>query len=45
MQEMMDRGDLGVKAGKGFYDWSTRDPEAVKARRDRFVLAFLKAGY
>lgn len=44
MREMMDRGELGVKAGKGFYDWSKRDAEAVKARRDRFVLAFLKGG-
>jgi 3-hydroxybutyryl-CoA dehydrogenase len=45
MRQMMDRGDLGVKTGRGFYDWSTRDPEAVKVRRDRFVLAFLKGGY
>lgn len=45
MQEMMDRGELGVKTGKGFYDWSKRDAEAVKARRDRFVLEFLKAGH
>ncbi|MCW5977820.1 MAG: 3-hydroxyacyl-CoA dehydrogenase family protein [Bryobacteraceae bacterium] len=44
MREMMERGELGVKTGKGFYDWSKRDAEAVKARRDRFVLAFLKAG-
>lgn len=45
VRDMMARGDLGVKTGKGYYDWSTRDPEAVKARRDRFVLAFLKAKY
>jgi 3-hydroxyacyl-CoA dehydrogenase len=45
VSEMLERGDLGVKTGRGFYDWSQRDPEAVKARRDRFVLAFLKAGY
>jgi 3-hydroxybutyryl-CoA dehydrogenase len=45
MREMLERGELGVKAGKGFYDWSQRDAAAVKARRDRFVLAFLKANY
>ncbi len=36
-------GNLGVKSGKGFYDWSKKDAEAVKARRDRFVLEFLRA--
>ncbi len=45
MREMLRRGHLGVKTGKGFYDWSRKDPEAVKARRDRFLLEFRKAGY
>src|SRR5262245_32297099 len=27
-------GDLGVKSGKGFYDWSKKSAEEVKARRD-----------
>jgi 3-hydroxybutyryl-CoA dehydrogenase len=35
-------GDLGVKTGKGFYDWSQKDADAVRARRDRFVLDFLR---
>lgn len=43
MRDMVARGDLGVKTGKGFYDWSKKDPEAVKARRDAFVLEFLKS--
>lgn len=43
MREMVERGELGVKTGRGFYDWSKRDPEEVKARRDSFVLEFLKA--
>jgi 3-hydroxybutyryl-CoA dehydrogenase len=42
MREMVERGELGVKTGKGFYDWSRRDPEEVRARRDNFVLEFLK---
>lgn len=36
-------GDLGVKSGKGFYDWSRKDAGAVRARRDRFVLEFLRS--
>jgi 3-hydroxybutyryl-CoA dehydrogenase len=36
-------GDLGVKTGKGFYDWSQKSAEEVKARRDQFVLEFLRA--
>ncbi len=28
LKEMVDRGDLGLKSGKGFYDWS--DPEFLK---------------
>ena len=37
------RGELGVKSGKGFYDWSTKSADEVKARRDKFVLEFLKS--
>ena len=32
--ERVERGELGVKAGKGFHDWSQRDPAALVARRD-----------
>ena len=35
-------GNLGVKTGKGFYDWSVKNADAVRARRDRFVLDFLR---
>jgi 3-hydroxybutyryl-CoA dehydrogenase len=38
----LDKGELGVKTGKGFYDWSKKDANEVRARRDRFVLEFLK---
>ena len=43
MKEMHARGDLGVKTGKGFYDWTTQKswPE-VRARRDAFVLDVVK---
>ena len=32
IQEMVARGEEGVKSGKGFYDWSGRDVEAYKRR-------------
>ena len=35
-------GQTGASAGQGFYDWSAKDATAVKARRDAFVLDFLK---
>jgi len=41
-QEKIARGELGVKSGKGFYDWSKKDANEVRARRDRFVLEHLK---
>lgn len=41
-REMIARGDLGVKSGRGFYDWSKKDAAEVRSRRDRFVLDFLR---
>ena len=35
-------GELGVKSGRGFYDWSVKSADQVKARRDAFVLDFLQ---
>ena len=42
MTDLVAQGKLGVKTGQGFYDWSVKDPAAVRARRDAFVLDFLK---
>ena len=36
-------GDLGAKTGKGFYDWSKKSIEEVKAARDQFVIDVLRA--
>ncbi|MGH9673094.1 MAG: 3-hydroxyacyl-CoA dehydrogenase family protein [Bryobacteraceae bacterium] len=45
LKEKVARGELGAKTGRGFYDWSKKDADAVRARRDRFVLAVLKGAY
>ena len=31
----MDAGNLGIKSGKGFYDYTGVDIEALKAKRDK----------
>ena len=34
MRAMLERGELGAKTGRGFYDWPPKDLAEVKARRD-----------
>jgi 3-hydroxybutyryl-CoA dehydrogenase len=41
-QEKVDRGELGVKAGRGFLEWTPRKAEEVRARRDAFLIQFLR---
>ncbi len=45
MRALVAAGKLGVKSGSGFYDWSVKDAEAVRRRRDSFVLEFLKGSF
>lgn len=45
MKELVACHDLGVKTGRGFYDWSKKDIGAVLKLRDRFVLEFLKSEF
>ena len=35
MQEHLDKGELGLKSGKGFYDYTGKDVEELKAHRDK----------
>jgi 3-hydroxybutyryl-CoA dehydrogenase len=43
--DRVERGDLGVKSGRGFYDYSDRDLVDVLAERDDALLdAFAAAG-
>ena len=45
LQDLYAAGHLGIKTGKGFYDWSGKDPDVVKAEASRKLtelLAYLK---
>jgi 3-hydroxybutyryl-CoA dehydrogenase len=45
LQEMVARGDVGVRSGRGFYDWEGRDTAAVQRRaseRLQRLLAYLE---
>jgi len=35
-------GMLGMKSGRGFYDWTVRDPEAFKTARDEEIVRRVK---
>ena len=35
LQELIEAGHLGIKSGKGFYDYEGMDVEALKAKRDQ----------
>ena len=41
-REMVRRGDLGASSGKGFYDWSVKSADEVRARRDAFLIEVLR---
>ncbi len=44
LQDLYEAGHLGIKTGKGFYDWSGKDADKVKAeagRRLAELLAYL----
>jgi len=45
IRERVERGDLGIKTGKGFYDWSVKDWDKVRETRDNFILHFLKSEF
>ena len=41
-QEKVARGELGVKSGRGFLEWTPKKAEEVRARRDAFLVRFLR---
>jgi 3-hydroxybutyryl-CoA dehydrogenase len=42
-RDLIARGDLGPKTGHGFHDWTRKDIVQVRARRDQFLIEFLRA--
>jgi 3-hydroxybutyryl-CoA dehydrogenase len=40
--QKVENGDLGAKTGRGFLDWPDGKADEVRARRDAFILEFLK---
>ena len=42
MRELVRRGDIGAPSGKGFYDWSVKSADEVRARRDAFLVEVLR---
>ncbi len=42
LQSLVESGNLGVKTGAGFYDWSSRDAAQLAQRRDEELLARIK---
>lgn len=43
LRQKVARGELGVRTGKGFYNWNQRDAESASARRDQFIIEVLKS--
>jgi 3-hydroxybutyryl-CoA dehydrogenase len=41
-RELVRQGHLGAKTGSGFYDWSVKSADAVRARRDAFLVEVLR---
>jgi sugar phosphate isomerase/epimerase len=42
LEELVSSGSLEYKSGKGLYDWSAKDMDRLKARRDQFIIQSLK---
>lgn len=42
LQDLYDRGELGFKTGKGFYDWKTKNMNSLAETRDRFIMQALR---
>jgi 3-hydroxybutyryl-CoA dehydrogenase len=42
MRELVRDGNLGARTGRGFYDWSAKSADEVKARRDAFLIEVLR---
>ncbi|MGH8913601.1 MAG: 3-hydroxyacyl-CoA dehydrogenase family protein [Acidimicrobiia bacterium] len=43
LRELVGDGHLGVKTGRGFYDWASRDAAELARRRDEELIARVKS--
>ena len=41
-RELVRSGNLGARTGRGFYDWSLKSADAVRAERDAFLVEVLR---
>ena len=41
-RELVRRGDVGALSGRGFYDWSVKSADEVRAHRDAFLVEVLR---
>ena len=39
--DKLKKGDLGLKTGRGFYDWTGKDPEAVRNAKNDVLLSLV----
>jgi 3-hydroxybutyryl-CoA dehydrogenase len=42
LQQKVQDGNLGEKTGRGFHDWTQCNMDAAKARRDSFLIQYLR---
>jgi len=42
LRHKMDKGDLGIKTGRGFYDYEGKSVESIKRQRDEWIITQLK---
>jgi len=42
LRQLVRDGHLGARTGRGFYDWSSKSVDEVKARRDAFLIEVLR---
>ena len=43
LREKVAAGELGLKTGRGFFDWQQRNAKALLKRRDSFLIELLRA--